>query len=142
MVDPAASPLLVVRGASRKGQFENIDLTVRPGEIVGLGLVGQGSELAHIYGAAPLDQGDISIDNAAERLRQRRRAGDGAGAGIPALSGPFMGRSIRENISLPYLDRFMGWLGLRGNQERERVAHSGKHGAQWRPRRPGQPLWG
>ena len=67
VVDPAASPLLVVRGASRKGQFENIDLTVRPGEIVGLsGLVGAGrSELAHaIYGAAPLDQGDISIDGA------------------------------------------------------------------------------
>ena len=132
VVDPAASPLLVVRGASRKGQFENIDLTVRPGEIVGLsGLVGAGrSELAHaIYGAAPLDQGDISIDGAPLSAHSVNDAVQLGMALVPESrrsQGLFMGRSIRENISLPYLDRFMGWLGLRFNQERERVAHFGE----------------
>ena len=131
-VDPAASPLLVVRGASRKGQFENIDLTVRPGEIVGLsGLVGAGrSELAHaIYGAAPLDQGDISIDGAPLSAHSVNDAVQLGMALVPESrrsQGLFMGRSIRENISLPYLDRFMGWLGLRFNQERERVAQFGE----------------
>ena len=131
-VDPAASPLLVVRGASRKGQFENIDLTVRPGEIVGLsGLVGAGrSELAHaIYGAAPLDQGDISIDGASLSAHSVNDAVQLGMALVPESrrsQGLFMGRSIRENISLPYLDRFMGWLGLRFNQSASASPTSGK----------------
>ena len=131
-VDPAANPLLVVRGASRKGQFENIDLTVRPGEIVGLsGLVGAGrSELAHaIYGASTLDEGEISIGGEALHGHSVRDAVRRGMALVPEsrrAQGLFMTRSIRENISLPYLDRFMSWLGLRFNQERERVTHFGE----------------
>jgi ABC-type sugar transport system ATPase subunit len=131
-VDPAASPLLVVRGASRKGQFENIDLTVRPGEIVGLsGLVGAGrSELAHaIYGASTLDEGEIAIGGEALHGHSVRDAVRRGMALVPEsrrAQGLFMTRSVRENISLPYLDRFMSWLGLRFNQERERVTHFGE----------------
>ena len=105
---------------------------MRPGEIVGLsGLVGAGrSELAHaIYGASTLDEGEIAIGGEALHGHSVRDAVRRGMALVPEsrrAQGLFMTRSIRENISLPYLDRFMSWLGLRFNQERERVTHFGE----------------
>ncbi|GAA0812779.1 sugar ABC transporter ATP-binding protein [Spirilliplanes yamanashiensis] len=62
--------LLAVRGLSRDGEFANVDLTVREGEIVGIaGLVGSGrSELLEtIYGARRADAGTVEMRG--KRLR-------------------------------------------------------------------------
>lgn len=126
-VDQEAAPLLVVSQASRKGTFDNISLTIRPGEIVGLsGLVGAGrSELAHaIYGAGPIDVGTITLDG--ETL-SNCSVSDTVAKGMALVpesrrdQGLFMNRSILENVSIPYLDRFMGWLGLKAAKEAKEV---------------------
>ena len=122
-VDQGAEPLLVVSGATTKGAFEDISLTIRPGEIVGLsGLVGAGrSELAHaIYGAGRLEEGVVTFDGAALAGHSVSNAVDRGMALVPESrrdQGLFMNRSILENVSLPYLDRFMGWLGLAAGRE-------------------------
>ena len=122
-VDQGAEPLLVVSGATTKGAFEDISLTIRPGEIVGLsGLVGAGrGELAHaIYGAGRLDEGVVTFDGAALAGHSVSNAVDRGMALVPESrrdQGLFMNRSILENVSLPYLDRFMGWLGLAAGRE-------------------------
>jgi ribose transport system ATP-binding protein len=58
-------PLLEVVGLTRAGEFADVSLTVRPGEIVGIaGLVGSGrSELLEtIYGARASQAGEVRLD--------------------------------------------------------------------------------
>jgi ribose transport system ATP-binding protein len=66
--DPVAGePLLVVDGLTREGEFADVSLTVRPGEIVGIaGLVGSGrSELLQtIFGARRPDAGTVTVGGA------------------------------------------------------------------------------
>ena len=60
-----SAPLLEVTGLSRPGEFVDVDLTVRAGEIVGIaGLVGSGrSELLEtIYGARASQAGEVRLD--------------------------------------------------------------------------------
>ena len=68
--DPAAPTVLSVRDLSRRGAFDDVSLTVRAGEIVGLtGLVGSGrSEVARaIFGADKLDSGTIELERGHRR---------------------------------------------------------------------------
>ena len=125
--DLTAAPVLTVRGASLRGAFEQIDLDIRPGEIVGLaGLVGSGrSALAHaIFGAARLDAGSIQFRRV--EISQASVA-DCIGQGMALVpesrrdQGLNLSRSILENVSLPYLKRFSGWLGLDKAGERQEV---------------------
>ncbi|WIM99540.1 sugar ABC transporter ATP-binding protein [Actinoplanes oblitus] len=63
--DDTAEPLLRVERLSRAGEFADVSLTVRPGEIVGIaGLVGSGrSELLEtIFGARIPDGGTVTLD--------------------------------------------------------------------------------
>ena len=126
-VDPTAKPLLEITGATTKGVFEDISLSIRPGEIVGLsGLVGAGrSELAHaIYGAGRLEQGTISLNGETLSGHSPSAAVTKGMALVPEsrrAQGLFMNRSILENVSLPYLDHFMSWLGLATGRERQQV---------------------
>jgi ribose transport system ATP-binding protein len=66
--DPVGGdPLLVVDDLTREGEFADISLTVRPGEIVGIaGLVGSGrSELLQtIFGARRPQSGTVTVDGA------------------------------------------------------------------------------
>lgn len=64
-VDPQAPTVLELEGFTRPGHFENIDLAVRAGEIVGIyGLVGAGrTELAHgIFGVTPATSGTLRLE--------------------------------------------------------------------------------
>jgi ABC-type sugar transport system ATPase subunit len=70
---PAAGrALLEVRGLSQPGVFEDISFDVRAGEIVGVfGLVGSGrTDVARaIFGAAPTDIGEVTIDGSRVAIR-------------------------------------------------------------------------
>ncbi len=116
--------MLQVRAISRPGEFDDVSFDVRAGEIVGFaGLVGAGrSEVAHaIYGASKTSSGTVEIDgvtlagtvssgltNAVSLIPESRRD-----------QGLIFGRSVKENTTLPYLDRFARWLGIRRKQERD-----------------------
>jgi rhamnose transport system ATP-binding protein len=103
-------PRLKVRGLLPEGAAGAIDFEVRAGEIVGIaGLLGSGrSELLRaIFGADPVEGGEIEIDGERVPAGNPRRA---VQAGLGLLTedrkrlGLLLELSIRENASLAHLD--------------------------------------
>jgi ribose transport system ATP-binding protein len=73
----SAPPVLAVRGLSRRGVFDGVDLEVHGGEIVGVaGLAGSGRTeiLRAIHGADPIDGGQVEIDGRPVVIRSPRDA--------------------------------------------------------------------
>jgi simple sugar transport system ATP-binding protein len=111
-------PVLEVRDLTRKGQYANIDLELRPGEIVGLiGRLGSGrTELAlSLFGMNLPDSGEIRVDGKRVRLRANR---DAIRNKIGYVSedrlslGLVMPQTIADNAVISVLDRLTGPLGL------------------------------
>src|SRR5262249_15621456 len=74
---PPGKDLLRVEKLTRRPLFEDISLTVRAGEIVGLaGLIGAGrTEVCRaIFGLDPIESGSVSISGKAVRIRNPREA--------------------------------------------------------------------
>ena len=121
------NPVLEVRGLGLTGVFENIDLTVHRGEILGVfGLLGSG-QLAltrAIFGDEPADKGEISIDSQPVRVRTPRDA-RGAGVGFVPIDrkvrGLVLGMSVRKNITLSNWGRLATLGFFRGREERNRA---------------------
>jgi len=119
---------LDVRNLSRKGALRDVSLSLRGGEIVGLaGLVGAGrTELARcLFGADSFERGQILIDGKPATLRS---PGDAVRLGIALvpedrkLQALILGMGVRENLTLPVLDRLgSAFIPSRG-QERTLVA--------------------
>ncbi len=126
---PAADApvVLEVTGLGRAGSFDAVDLQVRAGEIVALaGLVGAGrSEVAHaIAGAAPADRGSMRLVGRPFRPTRPRVALDAGIALIPESrkdQGLVLDRSVKDNITLPYL-RDVERLGLIAGRRESDVA--------------------
>lgn len=104
------APALELRKVSGNGDVD-ISFTIHEGEIVGVaGLVGAGrTELAKaVYGAAPVDSGQILIAGKQVRIRSPR---DAIVAGLGLIpedrkeEGCFLGMSVSWNISLPSIRR-------------------------------------
>jgi ABC-type sugar transport system ATPase subunit len=107
-----APVVLEARGIARTGAVDDVSLSVRAGEIVGLaGLVGSGrSEVARLlFGADRLEAGEVRVEG--ERVRVRG-PGHAARLGIALVpesrkeEGLLMVRSIRENATLATLPRY------------------------------------
>ncbi len=115
----AAPPVLEVRHLTRRGEYRDVDLTVRCGEVVGLiGLLGAGrTELAlSLFGMSPPDDGDIVLGGRVMHARSNRQAID---AGIAYVSedrlsiGVNMRQSVQDNMVLAVLHRLasrFGWI--------------------------------
>ncbi|WP_431676120.1 sugar ABC transporter ATP-binding protein [Kitasatospora sp. KL5] len=110
-----SSPFLVAEKLGRRGAIEPYDLTVRPGEVVGLaGLLGSGrTEAARLlFGADQADSGTVRVNGHATALRGPRAA---IGHGIAFCSenrkaeGLVGELTVRENIVLA-LQASRGWL--------------------------------
>jgi ribose transport system ATP-binding protein len=102
-------PVIEARGLSRKHVLHGVSVSVRPGEVVGLGgLLGAGrTETAKaIMGAMPVDAGEVIVAGAP--LRRRSTAG-AIRAGVSLLpedrkaEGIIPTLSVRENIALAAL---------------------------------------
>jgi ABC-type sugar transport system ATPase subunit len=111
---PAADApvLLEARGLTRQRVLDNVSLTVRAGEIVGLaGLVGSGrTEVARaLFGADPVDEGEILLEGRRVRVRGPRHAARLGIAMVPESrkeQGLVMVRPVRENVTLATLPTF------------------------------------
>ena len=129
--------VLEVRGLTREGEFEGVDLALRSGEILGLaGLVGAGrTELAQsIFGIRHPDSGGIFVDGEEAKIHSPQTAMERGIFYVPEerrSQGLILPFSIKNNITLSILDRisrfgfvsraergiadtFMGELSIRG----------------------------
>lgn len=115
---PDTETVLDVRGLTRAGEYENINLDVRRGEIIGLtGLLGSGrTELAlSLFGMTEPDQGEIIINGASAKMKSNR---DAIRQGIAYLSedrlslGLVLEQPISSNITMSVLDTLTDKKGL------------------------------
>jgi ABC-type sugar transport system ATPase subunit len=126
--EATGAPVLEIRGLSRRRAYEDVNLTLHAGEVVGLtGLEGSGpGSLARgLYALEPLGQGEVTLEGKpyapgspshalAQGLAYLPR--DRHGLGIVAI------RSVKDNVSLSVLQRLTRWLGLiDGARERSLV---------------------
>jgi ribose transport system ATP-binding protein len=120
---PPGEPLLELRRLGRPGEFEDISLTLRRGEILVLtGLVGAGRTelLETIFGARRAAAGEISVAGATVKLSG---PGDAIRSGIALLPEDRRGQGlslvmpVAANMTLAALARFVGSFLLRPRLE-------------------------
>ena len=110
VVDPDLAPAAELIGASVDGAFADVDLAIRPGEIVGLaGVVGSGaSDIASaIAGARRLDSGQLRVlGRPVRRWSVHRAIVDGVLYVPPerATDSIFASASAGHNVSIGVLD--------------------------------------
>ncbi|HEX6706819.1 MAG TPA: sugar ABC transporter ATP-binding protein [Albitalea sp.] len=101
-----AAPLVELRGLAKKGVMQPTDLSVHPGEVLGLGgLLGSGrTELAQmLFGLAPADRGELRVKGEAARVTCPSAAVKLGMALCPEdrkTDGIVAELSVRENIML------------------------------------------
>ncbi|MEO8530668.1 MAG: sugar ABC transporter ATP-binding protein [Deltaproteobacteria bacterium] len=110
--DHSGAPVVLeLQGLTRAGDYEDISLSIRAGETVGLtGLLGAGrTELAlSIFGMLKPDRGHIMLNGEVLHLKTNR---DAIAAGIGYLSedrlslGLIQQQSIADNLVMPVLDK-------------------------------------
>jgi ribose transport system ATP-binding protein len=112
--DVESEPVLRVQGLTRRHVLDDISFDVRPGEVVGLaGLLGAGrSETAKaIFGAQPLDSGEVTMAGKQVKTGSPPSAIKAGIAFLPEdrrSEGIIPGLSVRENIvaaAMPQLSR-------------------------------------
>lgn len=122
--------LLELDRVSRSGLFQNVSLSVRGGEIVGLaGLVGAGrSELARaIYGLYPVDGGTMRLSG---RPWKPTHAGNSLRSGLVYVpeerkrQGLVLDHPLSDAISIGFSDRLTRFGLVRAREERRRVRES------------------
>ena len=117
-------PVLEIAGLTRQGEYADVSLTIREGEILGLtGLIGAGrTELAHtLFGMTCADGGTVKLNGSPVALASNREA---VAAGIAYVSedrlalGLVQPQSIADNLVLPVLKRISGADGLISSQRK------------------------
>jgi ribose transport system ATP-binding protein len=116
--------VLAAQGLSRHYVIEDVDVTVRRGEVVGLaGLLGSGrsSTAKAIFGAQPLDSGTVTMEGRQVRRGSTRAAIAAGIALIPEdrkAEGVVPTLSVQDNITLTILPRLARRGLLIGTDER------------------------
>jgi rhamnose transport system ATP-binding protein len=115
--------LLSVQGLSRTGVFKDVSFELRRGEIVGFfGLVGAGrSEVMRaVFGIEAADEGRILVEGREIRAISPEQAIEKGVAYVPEdrqLQGTILAMNIRENATLPIIDRLARRSFLDRNRE-------------------------
>lgn len=109
---PRGEPVLRTEGLTREGEFEPVDLELRPGEIVGLaGLVGSGRSeiLETIFGARKPTGGRVLVDGQELKpgsVRAAVRAGLGLAPEERKAQALLLIESVTRNVSVSSMSRF------------------------------------
>jgi len=141
-----AAPILEVRGLTRRGHYEGIDLALRPGEILGIiGRLGSGrTELAlSLFGMNPPDSGEIRVAGKSVRLRTNRtaiRRGIGYVSEDRLSLGLVMPQSIADNIVVSILRKLTGILGLIDGDRRRKTVSRWIHELNVKTSAPDRPV--
>lgn len=115
---PNTETVLDIRGLSRAGEYQDITLDIRRGEILGLtGLLGSGrTELAlSLFGLTLPERGEIHLHGELVKMRSNR---DAIEHGIAYLSedrlslGLVLEQSISANITLSVIEKLVNKVGL------------------------------
>jgi ribose transport system ATP-binding protein len=119
-------PVLRTAGLGRAGAYDDVSLTVRRGEILGLtGLIGSGAKevVRGLFGLQAHDRGTIELNGAAVELASPAQAVARGLALVPEDrrgQGVALAMGVRENTTLASLRRFVRWGRLsRGAERRE-----------------------
>lgn len=122
---PTGPSLLSVENFSKKSQFNNINIDLKKGEVLGIfGLMGAGrTEFLHaLYGLEKPDQGEVRIENQKVKINSPR---DAIKHGIALVTedrkkmGLVLTSSVKENISLASLKELT--TGLFINEKKEKL---------------------
>ena len=114
-VEPAGAAVLEARGIGRRGQLSPLDVTLRRGEVVGVGgLLGSGrTELARLlFGLDRIDSGELVMDGEPVRFDSPSQAIRHGLAMCPEErkhDGIVAELSVRENIALALQARMGLW---------------------------------
>ena len=126
----AGAPVLEVRGLTSSERFTDVSFTVHRGEILGIaGLIGSGkTAVAHaIFGAIPVDSGEILVDGHPITIRSPSEAiahGIGLVTEDRKRLGLVLGMSVTANITLPALPELETAGFVRRREEAVRVTQA------------------
>lgn len=109
---------LELKNLSKKGNFKDINLTLKKGEVLGItGLVGAGrSEMAQaVFGINAPDAGEIYINGEKVHIKSPAEALKHGIAYIPEsrqTQGLVLQKTVESNITLPVLSKFKSKMGI------------------------------
>ncbi|MFP3156372.1 sugar ABC transporter ATP-binding protein [Lachnospiraceae bacterium ZAX-1] len=119
--------MLQLKGLTKAGNFKDINLEVRKGEVLGItGLVGAGrSEVAQaVFGINKPNSGDIFIEGKKVKITSPADALENGVAYIPEsrqTQGLVLQKTVESNITLPVLYKFKNKLGII-NRKKQRAS--------------------
>jgi ribose transport system ATP-binding protein len=119
--------VLSVSGLTQKGNFEDVNLEVRQGEILGIfGLLGAGhTHLTRaIFGAEKIDSGSIAVEAKSVNIRSPHDARKACIGFVPIdrkVQGLILDMNVRENITLSNWKGISNMGFFRGGEERTRA---------------------
>ncbi|OGO28006.1 MAG: hypothetical protein A2Z16_06530, partial [Chloroflexi bacterium RBG_16_54_18] len=119
-----------VNGLTRVGDFKDVSFQLRRSEILGIaGLIGSGrTELVRgIFGADPVDGGEVQVNGRSLRLADPNRAIQQGLALIPEdrkSQGLVLSHSVRVNITLPSLKSLSNFSFVSKKRENQMVQRS------------------
>lgn len=124
---PSKTTLLELKGLTRKGHYQDINLSVKKGDILGVtGLIGSGrTELAlSLFGLNRPDSGEIIMEGKPVSIRSSREAvrlGVGYLPEDRLLQGLAIEKSIGDNILVTIVDRLLTGLRLISGERKSRT---------------------
>jgi ribose transport system ATP-binding protein len=138
-----APVVMTAEGLTRDGEFRDVSLTVRAGEVLGIyGFMGSGQlELARaLFGKRPLQRGSVRIDGNPAQLSSTAAARRAGIAFVPESRRRmlFALEPVYKNVSISILDRIHRFW-LKPATERQ-VAHGHVKALQIRPPDVDRPL--
>lgn len=120
--------ILEVKSLTKKGMFEDINFTLKKGDILGItGLLGSGrTEIAlSLFGLNPFDSGEIIIDNKSVNIDSPTTAMEYGIALLPEdrlTQGLFLESSAKFNIGATILDQLKNNFGVIDKNKQEKIS--------------------
>lgn len=116
--------VLSVQNLNRNGILNDINFSLRKGEILGIaGLMGSGrTELVRaVFGADPVDRGEIAVKGQRVKIKSPKdaiKARIGLAPEDRKSQGLVLILPIIKNVTLSFIKELMGWFGIRFKKER------------------------